>query len=66
MLMQVCQDADFDATSATCSAPQWVEYAGGLPPLSAVDGMQISMAIVGCWAIGFIVKAIRAALKRGG
>lgn len=54
-LVATCAPADIDVTG-TCTHVQWVNYAGGLPPLSAAEGTVISGIIIGVWAIGFLVR----------
>lgn len=62
MRVQVCAEADFDAGTQTCTAPQWVELPGVLPPLSAEEGAAIGAAILGCWIVGAVVRWMRKAL----
>jgi hypothetical protein len=64
VLVQVCPPDQFDASTQACAGPVWVEYAGGLPPLSATDGAQISAAIVGVWAIGWAIRQCVRVMRR--
>lgn len=60
MLYQACALDDFDTQTGVCSHPVWVDAAPGLlPPLSVADGLLISSAIVGVWAVGFGFKIVR-------
>jgi len=65
VLVQVCPPEAFDVATQICAGPVWVEYAGGLPPLSAADGIEISGAILGTWALGFVIRSLRAAINKG-
>jgi hypothetical protein len=65
MLVSTCPADNFDASTQTCSEVQWVEYDGGLPPLSLTDGVEISGAILGCWAIGYTIRSFVAAIRKG-
>ena len=65
MLVQVCPPDQFDAATQTCAGPVWVEYAGGLPPLSATDGTEIAGAIVGVWALAWVVRQLVRVIRRG-
>lgn len=60
-LVAACAPADVDAVTGQCSHIVWVQQtAGGVfPPLSATQGVEISGAVVACWAVGFIVRVIR-------
>lgn len=60
-LVATCAPENVDATTGTCSHVEWVNYAGGLPPLSIADGFAISAAIAGCWAVGFVVRLAKKA-----
>lgn len=63
LLVQHCLSQDYDAATGVCAAPFWSAQSGGLPPLSVVDGLAISAAIGGCWAIGFVIKSARKPLE---
>lgn len=58
-----CARVDLDAATGTCAHIVWVEQqpptVGVLPPLTATEGLQISAAVAGCWAIGFLVRVFR-------
>ena len=62
-LVQECNDADFDAASQTCAAPQWVDDWGVLPPLSITDSQSIGTAIVLCWVVGFTWRLLKRVVK---
>lgn len=64
MALAYCAPVDLDAVSGQCTHMQWVDNpSGGIPPLTAGEGLQIGFAIVGAWAIGLtgrlLFKAIR-------
>lgn len=61
-LRMVCDDADYDAATATCAAPVWVPDAGIFPPLSASDGAAISAAILSVWVVGAAARWVRKSL----
>jgi len=58
-LVATCAPENVDATTGTCSHVEWVNYVGGLPPLSAAEGTAISGVIIGVWGIGFLVRRMR-------
>lgn len=58
-LIATCAPENIDASTSICSHVEWVNYAGGLPPLSAAEGSAISGIIIGVWAIGFLVRRAR-------
>lgn len=65
MLVQVCPPEAFDVATQACASPVWAEYAGGLPPLSAADGLEISGAILGTWALGFVIRSFVRSINKG-
>lgn len=59
-----CPPGALDAASGHCSDPHWVDQMpGGMPPLSAAEGAQIAWAIVGVWALGYIGRLIKNAIR---
>ncbi|WP_199099481.1 hypothetical protein [Dyella sp. ASV21] len=58
-LIATCAPENIDTATLTCSHLEWVNYAGGLPPLSAADGAVISGAIAAVWAVGYLVRISR-------
>ncbi len=58
-----CPPEAIDAATQQCSAPQWIEFPALLPPLSVEEGLQISAAVAGCWALGYSWRLIRMALR---
>lgn len=59
-----CPAEAVDAVTGQCSDPHWIEQpSSGLPPLTAGEGLQIAGAIAGCWALGYIGRLIRYALR---
>lgn len=56
LLSLYCKPQDYDATQQVCTAPFYGPAPSGLPKLSAVEGLELASLIVGCWAIGFLVK----------
>lgn len=56
LLSLYCKAADFDAATGTCSAPFYGPSPSFLPRLSAAEGLEVSVVIVGIWAIGFYIK----------
>lgn len=61
LLTVYCKASDYDATTGQCAAPFYGPHEGLLPNLSATDGIEISGAIIGAWAIGFMIKQGRKA-----
>ena len=51
-----CKTSDYDALTGTCAAPFYGPTAQLLPQLSAAEGFQLSVVIVGIWAVGFYIK----------
>lgn len=58
-----CPSEAIDQSTGQCSDPHWVESAGGLPPLSAQQGAAIAGAIATVWALGYVGRLIRYALR---
>lgn len=58
-----CPPEAIDAVTQQCSAPQWIDLPALLPPLSVEDGLKISAAIAGIWAIGYTGRLFRYALR---
>lgn len=58
-----CDPAAVDAVTGQCSAPQWIDFPALLPPLSVDDGLKISAAVGGIWALGYLGRLIRYALR---
>jgi hypothetical protein len=52
-----------DACTTAGGTVSWVESAGFLPDLSLEDGGAIALAILGLWALGFCLRAIRKQLE---
>ena len=63
LMQQYCKASDFDAATGVCAAPFWGPSQGLLPDLSAADGVAISAAIIGAWAIGFVIKQARRSIN---
>ncbi|PJK12478.1 hypothetical protein CO613_11450 [Lysobacteraceae bacterium NML07-0707] len=59
LLVMYCKASDFDAVTHTCTAPFFGAAPSLVPRLSAAEGLELSIAIIGCWAIGFMVKQAR-------
>lgn len=59
----VCDEANLDVQTGTCSAPYYAPQQEVLPPLSITDGITISTAIIALWAVGFGIRAIRRTLS---
>lgn len=59
----VCDEASFDPTTGTCSAPYYAPQPSIVPDLSITDALTISVAIIALWAVGFGIKAIRRTLS---
>lgn len=57
-LYMVCNQADVDPTTGQCTAVHYVQAPTMLPPLDAVAGGSIAMAIIGCWALAFVYKRL--------
>lgn len=51
-----CDSANIDATTGVCSAPYWSPPPSLLPPLDAVGGMEIGVAILAAWATAFTFR----------
>jgi hypothetical protein len=59
-----CPSEAIDQSTGQCSDPHWIEGTpGGLPPLTGAEGAQIAGAIVGCWALGYVGRLIRYAMR---
>lgn len=58
-----CPQEAIDTVTGACSAPQWVEFPSLLPPLTVEQGFQISAAIGAAWALGYIGRLIRYAMR---
>lgn len=54
----VCDQANIDPATQQCSTVQYVQAPTMLPPLDAVAGGSIAMAIIGCWALAFVYKRL--------
>ena len=61
--MLVCDEANYDASTGTCSAPYYAPQPSLLPDLSIPDSMTIAVAILALWAVGFGIRAIRRTLS---
>lgn len=59
LLVQYCKAADFNATTGQCLAPFYGPPPTVIPRLSVTDGLELTAAIAGCWAIGFVIKRAR-------
>ena len=56
----ICPPAEWDAVNGTCSSPEWIVLPSPfIPSLAASDGLVISGAIIGLWAIGFTIRMVR-------
>ena len=58
---QACDSANVDATTGVCSQPVWVQQQSPFPSLSMTDGGLVAFAIIGCWAMGYLARALRLA-----
>lgn len=52
----VCNQADIDSATGQCTAVHYVQAPTMLPPVDAVAGVSIAMAIIGVWALAFVYK----------
>lgn len=55
-LFVACKAEDYDVQTGTCSAPFYTLPPSFIPYLSASDGLMISAAIVGTWALGVVFR----------
>lgn len=51
-----CKEADYNAATQQCAAPFFAPSSSFPPPLDAGEGLAVSAIIVGCWAIGFMIR----------
>jgi hypothetical protein len=58
-----CAPEAIDAATQQCSAPQWIDFPSLLPPLTVDEGLRISAAVAGCWALGYTWRLIRSAMS---
>lgn len=58
-LVLTCAAQDFDVSTGVCSHQVWIDSPTVLPPLSVSDGLVLSSAILGLWAIAFGLRFIR-------
>jgi len=59
MLVQACEEADFDASTGVCASPYYAELGPlGMPPLSVSEGQEIAYSIGGLWALVWCVRQI--------
>jgi hypothetical protein len=52
--VRTCADANFDATTQTCSVEEWVQQPAGwlpLPSLTMQEGAQIGFAMMAGWIV---------------
>lgn len=59
LLTIYCKASDLDALTGVCAAPFYGPAPSLLPQMSAADGVQLSIAIISVWAIGFYIKSGR-------
>lgn len=59
----VCDEANYTASTGTCSAPYYAPQPSLLPDLSIADSITISVAVIALWAIGFGIRSIRRTLS---
>lgn len=58
-VFMVCDSANVDASTGQCSAPYWVPQPSMFPTLNATDGAVIGGAILVCWAVAYMGRALR-------
>lgn len=52
----VCDQANIDPATQQCSQVQYVQAPTMLPPLDAVGGTSIAVAIFGVWALAWVYR----------
>lgn len=57
-LVLACNEADFNASTGECAAPYYTYPPGAFPELTADEGFEIAVAIVGVWTIGLVARLI--------
>lgn len=58
-----CPAESVDAITGQCSAPQWIDFPALLPPLSVEEGLKVCAAVGGAWALGYVGRLIRYAMR---
>ncbi len=57
-LVQVCDLADYDPQTYTCTSPYYEPQSTVLPVLSIADAQEIGMAVALLWAVAWIIRRI--------
>jgi len=58
MLVQGCEEANFDASTGTCSAPFWTEPPGVFSGWTSDEFRQVAGALLGAFAIAYIIHRL--------
>lgn len=58
-LVRACPIDQFDRETGTCAHEVWIDQPALLPPLSAVDGLQVSAVMVTVIASAWALKLVR-------
>jgi hypothetical protein len=59
VLMPACLEANFDATTGTCTAVVWIPQPSLLPELPVEDAQLIGAKIALLWAVAYAFRLIR-------
>lgn len=51
-----CKSSDVDQSTGQCAAPFYAPTSSFPPPMDVGEGLAVSSIIVGCWAIGFMIR----------
>lgn len=54
-----CRVENFDASTQTCTVPEWVMQPGLLPPLPVAQGLAVSGAIITVVATAAALRMVR-------
>jgi len=58
LVYMVCDPSAIDASTNTCTQPQWVQAPQLIPPLDITGGIAISIAVLGVWALAAVYKTL--------
>lgn len=59
ILVLHCKASDFDASTGQCAYPFYGPSPMLLPPIDVQEGLLISVAIAGCWGVGYMIRQSR-------
>lgn len=59
ILVLHCKASDFNAATGQCAYPFYGPAPSLLPAIDVQDGLALSGAIAGMWAVGFMIRQCR-------